>query len=126
AKEAKTNPTITAAAIECFTPETYTRSPWNFQQLSKSGDSAQNADQAAPSLRNWAKERIAFIFSSRNPRRSSSPSRFSNKSLPNTSVSRELRKSYLRSISLRRSVRECFRSHQYDDHLFLLVFLVSF
>jgi hypothetical protein len=34
-------------------------------------DNAQNADQAAPSLRNWAKERIDLIFYSRNPRRSS-------------------------------------------------------
>jgi hypothetical protein len=49
------------------------------------GVSAQNAYQAAPSLRNWAKERIDFISSSRNPRRYSSPSRFSYKSLPKTS-----------------------------------------
>jgi hypothetical protein len=37
------------------------------------GDYTQNADQAAPSLSHWAKERIDFVFSSRNPRRSSSP-----------------------------------------------------
>src|SRR5437660_11024861 len=77
----------------------------DFYDLLIEGHSAQNADQAAPSLRNRAKERIDFILSSGKPRRSSSPRRFSYKSLPNTSVSREPRKSYLRSISLRRSVR---------------------
>src|SRR5882762_1008774 len=46
---------------------------------------------AALSPRNLAKERIEFILSSRSPRRSSSLIRFSHKSLPNTSINRELR-----------------------------------
>src|ERR1039458_7040958 len=62
----------------------------------RSGHSAQNADQAASSAKNLAQERIGFSLSSRKPRSSSSRSRFSYKSLPNTSVSREPRKSYLR------------------------------
>jgi len=49
----------------------------------KTGVYTKNADQAAPSLRTVVKERIDFIFYSRNPRSSSSPSRFSRKSLPN-------------------------------------------
>jgi hypothetical protein len=61
--------------------------------------------QAALSLRKLANDRIDCILSSPNPRRSSSLSRFSYKSLPNTSVSREKRNSYLWSISLRRWVR---------------------
>jgi hypothetical protein len=69
-------------------------------------------DQAASSLRNCAKERIDFIFTSRNPRRSSSPSRFSYRSLPNTSLRREPRESYLWLMSLRRSVRYCSNSHR--------------
>jgi hypothetical protein len=54
-------------------------------------DSAQNVGQAASSAKNLAKERIDFSLSSRNPRGSSSLSRFSHKSLPNTCVSREYR-----------------------------------
>ena len=73
--------------------------------LYRSGHSAQNAAHAASSAKNLAKERIAFSLSSRRPRSSSWLSRFSYKSLPKTSVSREPRKSYLRLISLRRSVR---------------------
>ena len=42
-----------------------------------------------PSAKNLAKERIDFSLSSRKPRSSSSLSRFSYKSLPNTCVSRE-------------------------------------
>src|SRR6266576_355550 len=68
-------------------------------QLTKTGHFVQTADQAACSAKNLAQERIGFILSSRKPRSSSSRSRFSYKSLPNTSVSREPRKSYLRSIS---------------------------
>ena len=43
------------------------------------------------SAKNLAKERIDFSLSSRNPPNSSSPSRFSYKSLPNTCVSCEYR-----------------------------------
>ncbi len=58
-------------------------------QLAITGDSAQNAGQAASSAKNLAKEQIDFSLSSRKPRSSSSRSRFSCKSLPNTCVSCE-------------------------------------
>jgi hypothetical protein len=57
--------------------------------LDSTRDSAQNAGQAASSAKNLAKERIGFSLSSRKPRSSSSRSRPSCKSLPNTCVSRE-------------------------------------
>src|SRR4029077_9186889 len=67
--------------------------PWvpRRAQLLLTGDSAQNADQAASSAKNLAKERIGFSLSSRKPCSSSSRSRFSYKSLPNTCVSCEYR-----------------------------------
>ena len=71
----------------------------------RSGDSAQNPGQAASSDRTLAQKRIAFMFSSRKPRSSSSQIRRSDKSIPNTCVSREERNSYLRSMSLRHWVK---------------------
>src|SRR5215813_13068518 len=67
------------------------------------------------SAKNLAKEQIDFIFSSPSPRRSSSLIRSSYSSLPKTSINRELRKSYFRSISLRRWVRWCSSSHRSVD-----------
>ena len=66
------------------------------------GLSTQNRCQATSSARNCAKERIRSTLFALNPRRSSSTSRFSYNSLPKTSLRREFRKSYLRSMSLRR------------------------
>src|SRR5208282_6152703 len=63
---------------------------WN-GLLTKTGVSAQNAGQAASSAKNLAKERIDASLSSRKPHSSSSRSRFSYKSLPNTCVSCEYR-----------------------------------
>src|SRR5450631_4850612 len=60
-------------------------------QLSKTGHSAQNAGQAASSAKNLAKERIVFCLSSLKPRSSSSLTRVSYKSLPNTCVRCEYR-----------------------------------
>jgi hypothetical protein len=62
-----------------------------FIELLLSGDSAQNAGQAASSAKNLAKERIVFNLSSLKPRSSSSLTRVSNKSLPNTCVRCEYR-----------------------------------
>src|ERR1700756_2411053 len=57
----------------------------------RTGDSAQNAGQAASSAKNLAKERIVFSLSSLKPRSSSSLTRVSYKSLPNTCVRCEYR-----------------------------------
>jgi hypothetical protein len=61
--------------------------------------------QAASYDESLAQERIVFILSSRTPRSSCSLIRRSDKGLPRTHVRREERKSYLRSMSLRRWVR---------------------
>ena len=74
-------------------------------QLSQTGHFAQNAGQAASSDRHLAHDRIASTLSLRKARSSSSLTRRSHKSFPRTFVSREERKSYLLSMSLRRSVR---------------------
>ena len=67
--------------------------------------------QAASSDESLAQEWMAFILSSRKPRSSCSLIRRSDKSLPKTCVRVEERKSYLRSMSLRRWVKYRSNSH---------------
>ena len=80
-----------SAGEKTFVQPSQTRIDLTPTGLLMEGHFTQNASQAASSAKNLAKERIAFSLSSRRPRSSSSPSRFSYKSLPNTSVSREPR-----------------------------------